>query len=343
MKWFSKLERKYSKYAIKNLMFYIIALYAFGFIINLFYPIVYVEYFSLNAEMILHGQVWRIITFIIQPTTTSVIFIFFSLYLYYMIGTVLERAWGAFRFNVYFFMGVILHVLAAILIYLVFGVNLQLNTYYLNMALFMAFATVQPDMQLLLFFFIPIKIKWLAYLDAAFFIATIVFGYLTPWLPTNIWLGLSSIGVLPAPGYVYSAYVLATAALVSMLNFIVFFLISRSNQKTKTQKRYSQAMKDNYKGFGGSTKQNNQAGTSSTNSTNSTSGTSDANVTNKYHKITKHKCAVCGKTENDGDDLIFRFCSKCEGNYEYCSEHLYTHKHVTNETKENVSNFPNNN
>jgi len=334
MKWFSKLERKYGKYAIKNLMLYIIALYAFGFIINLFYPAVYQAWFSLNAEKILHGQIWRIVTFIIQPTTTSVLFIFFSLYLYYMIGTVLERAWGSFRFNVYFFMGVILHVLAAILIYLVFGVNLELNTYYLNMALFMAFATVQPDMQLLLFFIIPIKIKWLAYLDAAFFIATIVFGYLTIWLPTNIWIGLYSIGILPAPGYVYSAYVLATAALVSMLNFIVFFLISRSNQKTKTQKNYTQTMKDNNKMYGGGPKQSEQPRTASTN---------DTTVVNKYHKIAKHKCAICGKTENDGEDLIFRFCSKCEGNYEYCSEHLYTHKHITNEPKQNVSNFPNNN
>ena len=331
MKWFSKLERKYGKYAIKNLMFYIIALYAFGFIINLFYPDVYVNYFSLDAEAILHGQIWRIVTFIIQPTTTSVIFIFFSLYLYYMIGTVLERTWGAFRFNIYFFMGVILHVLAAILIYLKFGVSLHLNTYYLNMALFMAFATVQPDMQLLLFFIIPIKIKWLAYLDAVYFMATIVFGYLSIWLPTNIWLGLYSIGVLPAPRSVYSAYVFATAALVSMLNFLVFFMISRTNRKTKTQKKYSQAMKENKNVYGTRTRQNEQ------------SVKNDDTVVNKYHKIAKHKCAICGKTENDGDDLIFRFCSKCDGNYEYCSEHLYTHKHITNEAKENVSNFPNNN
>ena len=90
-------------------------------------------------------------------------------------------------------------------------------------------------------------------------------------------------------------------------------------------------MKDNNKVYGGSAKQSNQP------------NTSDAPVANKYHKIAKHKCAICGKTENDGEDLIFRFCSKCEGNYEYCSEHLYTHKHITNEPKQNVSNFPNNN
>ena len=42
---------------------------------------------------------------------------------------------------------------------------------------------------------------------------------------------------------------------------------------------------------------------------------------------TKHKCAICGRTEKDGDNLVFRYCSKCNGNYEFCQEHLYTHKH----------------
>lgn len=329
MNWFIKLERKYSKYAIKNLMYYIIALYALGFIINLFFPEVYSTFFSLNAEAILHGQVWRIVTFIMQPPTTSLIFILFSLYLYYMIGTVLENAWGAFRFNVYFFMGVIFHVFAAIIIYLVFNTNLELNTYYLNMALFMAFATIQPDMQLLLFFVIPIKIKWLAYLDGAYFIATIVFGYLTPVLPLNIWQGLYTIGILPASGY--TAYVFATAALVSMLNFVIFFIISKTNRKTKGQKIFRQAMNYDSKGYRSSAKQTAKTGTD----------TVKGNV--PFHKIAKHKCAVCGKTENDGDDLEFRFCSKCEGNFEYCTDHLYTHQHVTKETPNNVTNFSDNN
>lgn len=325
MKWFNKLERKYGRFAIKNLMFYIIALYAFGFIINLFFPDVYSAFFSLDAEKIIeHGQIWRIVTFIIQPPTSSIIFILFTLYLYYMIGVVLENAWGAFRFNVYFIMGVVLHVLAAIVIYLIFGKNFQLSTYYLNMALFMAFATIQPDMQMLLFFVIPIKIKWLAYLDAAFFAATIIFGYLAPWLPVKTWLTLYSIGIIATPE-------VATAALISMINFIVFFLMSRTNRKTKGQKAYRQVMKEKSRSYGTSSNQNEQ------------SGTSDIKGSNKFHRIAKHKCAVCGKTENDGDDLIFRFCSKCDGNYEYCNEHLYTHKHVTKETKDNVSNFSNNN
>ena len=63
----------------------------------------------------------------------------------------------------------------------------------------------------------------------------------------------------------------------------------------------------------------------------------DVNKIVRASKITKHKCAICGKTENDGDDLEFRFCSKCDGNYEYCSEHLYTHVHIKTNDSDNVT------
>lgn len=165
MNWLSKLERKFGRYAIPNLMNYIILLYGGGFILQLVNPSFYYQYLSLNAAAILHGQVWRIVTFIIQPPSTSVIFVIFALYLYYMIGMQLERAWGAFRFNLYFFSGVLFHVIAALAAYLLTGVSLPLDTWYLNMSLFFAFAALYPDMQFLLFFFIPVKVKWLAFLD----------------------------------------------------------------------------------------------------------------------------------------------------------------------------------
>lgn len=159
-----------------------------------------------------------------------------------MIGTVLERSWGAFKFNVYFFSGVILHVIAAILIYLIFGYNYHMNTYYINLALFMAFAYEQPDMEVLLFFVLPIKIKWLAWFDGALFAITIIGGYAVTFLPYNIWYGLASVGLLATS--VYACYVLATAALVSMLNFIVFMLITRkSKTKNQTQRNFNKAMK----------------------------------------------------------------------------------------------------
>ena len=85
----------------------------------------------------------------------------------------------------------------------------------------MAFAMEQPDMEVLLFFIIPIKIKWMAILDAVIFGITIVFGYLVPFLPRNVWYSLYAAGFL-APSAIM-CYANATAALVSMLNFIIFF------------------------------------------------------------------------------------------------------------------------
>ncbi|MGN0481342.1 MAG: hypothetical protein ACI4EV_07205, partial [Lachnospiraceae bacterium] len=103
MSWFDKLERKWGRYAIKNLMLYVIAVYAVGFIVISFWPDTYYNYLSLDVSKILQGQVWRIITFVIQPPNTNIFWIFISLYFYYFLGTTLERTWGAFKFNVYYF------------------------------------------------------------------------------------------------------------------------------------------------------------------------------------------------------------------------------------------------
>ena len=111
--WLDKLERKFSRYAIPNLITYIIILYAAGFALDLINPTFYSQFLSLDASKILQGQIWRIVTFIIQPPSDSLIFIAFALYLYYMIGKQLEAAWGAFRFNLYFFSGMLFIVLGA--------------------------------------------------------------------------------------------------------------------------------------------------------------------------------------------------------------------------------------
>ena len=220
MKWFDKLERRFGKYAIHNLMYYIIGIYVLGFAVAMFFPDVYSAYLSLNVEMILRGQIWRLFTFMLQPPSYSLIFILFTLYFYYMIGTVLERIWGAFRFNVYYFSGVILHIVAAFVIYFIFGQSFSMSTYYINLALFMAFAVEQSDTQVLLFFVLPIKMKWLGILDGIIFGVTIVGGFMVTILPETVWYGLYNMGLLA--GSVYYCYVNATCALVSMLNFLVF-------------------------------------------------------------------------------------------------------------------------
>lgn len=289
MKWYYKLERKFGKYAIRNLMNYIVVLYAAGFVIYVFGGDFYDNYLSLDMAMVLRGQVWRLLTFIMQPPSTSLFFIVFSLYFYYIMGNILERAWGAFRFNLYYISGVLLHIIAALVIYLVFDARFTFNTYYLNLSLFLAFAMLMPDAQVLFMFIIPIKVKWVAYVDMAYLGLTIISGFLLNVLPMNVIVGLLRLGIWASP-------VAATAALLSILNFVVFYCTT-ANFKRVTPKEVIRRAEFRHKVRVGS------------------SGA-------------LHKCAVCGRTEKSDENLEFRYCSKCQGNFEYCNEHLYTHKHV---------------
>ncbi len=290
MRWMDKLERRYGKYAIPNLMYYIIILYAIGFVIQVFSPELYSGYLALDPAAILHGQIWRIVTFIIVPPDGSFIFIFFSLYLYYTIGKMLEYQWGAFKFNLYFFSGMLLHVLACLLIYLVTGISLSYGTMYLNMSLFFAFAALYPDVQFLLFFIIPIKCKWLGYANGIYFAITIIMGFLVPYLPNGmgIMMSLAQFGIIAIPAN-------SVAALVSFLNFIIFYFATRRNQLSPKQVRRRR--------------------------------TYEKKIRAASERSNHHRCTICGRTEKDGEDLEFRFCSKCVGNYEYCQDHLFTHEH----------------
>ena len=288
MKWLNKLERKFGKYAIPNLMFYIIILYAVGFVLNLMNEGFYHQYLSLNMSAILQGQIWRLVTFIIQPPESSLIFMIFTLYLYYMIGRQLEYVWGSFRFNFYFFMGVIFHIIGALLAYGLFKVSLPLGTYYLNLSLFFAYAAIYPNHQFYLFGIIPVKVKWLAWIDAAYFGYTI----LQAFMPTY--------GGNPMFGWYFKAS--ALEAFVSVLNFLVFFLMTRnmkrfSPKEIKRKQVYRRQVQE---------------------------GRQEA----QYANGAKHRCHVCGRTELDDENLEFRYCSKCNGNYEYCQDHLFTHEHV---------------
>ncbi len=287
-----KLERKFGRYAIHNLMYYIIILYALGYVIVTFVPQFYVQYLSLDPTMILRGQIWRIITFIIYPPNTGLFYFLISMYLYYSIGRILEAQWGAFRFNLYFFTGVLLHVVAAFISCYVFGANIgpAFGTYYLNYSLFFAFAATYPDMQFLLFFIIPIKAKWLGIINGIYFGVTIVAGFLANYLPYSVLIGLMNAGIIAHPAY-------SAMALVSLANFLIFFFGMRSMRRYNPKEIYRRKV------YTKSVKQGQKSAAT-------------------------HRCAVCGRTEKDGDDLVFRFCSKCNGNYEYCQDHLFTHEHV---------------
>lgn len=285
-KFLNKMERKLGRFAIPNLMFYIIILYAVGFVLDLFAPEVYYNWLALDAGAILRGQVWRIITFIIKPPETSLLFVIFTLYLYYMIGTELEHVWGTFRFNLYYFTGVLLHVIAVFVVYAFTELSLPMDTYYLNMSLFFAFAAIFPNQRLYLFGIIPIKMKYLAWLDGAYFVYAIYLAI--------------RYGSQPVVGAYYIAA--ALAAVVSILNFLLFFLATRNYHKVspkqmKRRREYHKAV-------------------------------NEAKQTRTDANGARHRCAVCGRTELDDPNLEFRYCSKCNGNYEYCQDHLFTHEHI---------------
>ena len=131
-------------------------------------------YLALSPYHILHGQIWRLVSWVLIPPSGLDIFTIIMLLFYYSLGTALERTWGEFRYNVYIFSGILFTVIGAFLLYFIGGLQISLygasiiSTYYINLSIFLAFAANYPDMQVLLYFVIPIKIKWMAYLDIAY-------------------------------------------------------------------------------------------------------------------------------------------------------------------------------
>ena len=292
MKLLNKLEKKFGKYAVKNLMYYIIMLYAFGFVIMLMKPEFYTQFLSLNAQAILRGQVWRIFTYIIYPPSGSLITILISLYFYYVVGSMLERQWGTFRFNLYFFTGVLLHAVAAILIYLIWDTVLIMGTYYLNLSMFFAFAAMFPDMRVLFMWLIPIKMKWLAYFDGIYFIVTIIAGFMSDYLSPAMINRLYGFGIVPNKAY-------AVMALVSLLNFLIYASTFRSVQRMTPKEVYRRKVYEQ-----------------------------QVAKAQEMKNMPRHKCSICGRTEKEFPELEFRYCSKCDGNHEYCQDHLFTHTHI---------------
>lgn len=283
MNFINKLERKFGKHAIHNLMFYITIMYAAGAIIQLINPYFYTIYLSLDVPAVLRGQIWRLFTFIIIPPSKVSLWLILELWVYYSIGNSLERQWGAFRFNLYYFTGILLNIVAIFLMYFITGKGMNVGLLYINRSLFLAFAALYPNVQFLIMFIIPVKVKWLGILYGAYIV---------------IEMGSAIIS---------GNYAHAVAIAISVGNFLIYFF------STRNYKRYSPSeykRKRTYK--------------------KAVSGDRRGTVTPFPSKnvITRHKCVVCGKTELDDENLEFRFCSKCDGDYEYCTDHIFTHEHV---------------
>ena len=282
----SNFEKKFGKYAIKNLSLTLIMCYAAGYLIEMVLPGLF-YFLTLNPYAIIHGQVWRLVTWIlIPPDSSNLFFVLLMLYFYYSLGTSLERTWGTYRYNVYIFSGMLFTIIGSFLMmgycYLVrpadmvaYGpsvffsaVSPLFSTYYVNMSIFLAFAATFPEVQVLLMFIIPLTVKVLGIIYGVMLIANFI------------------------QGSAYSRFAMAA----SLFNFVVFWITSKNHihMSPKQVKRRQEFRREVKRNTG----------------------------------VTKHKCAICGRTELDSPDLEFRFCSKCNGNYEYCQEHLFTHQHV---------------
>ena len=272
----TRLERKFGRYAIPNLSLYIVVTYAAGYLLMLTSSRL-LGYLTLEPYYILRGQVWRLVSWLLIPPDSLSIFTIITLLFYYSVGNTLERTWGTFRYNVYIFTGILMTIVGSFLLYFLYGGNVLMgnafSTYYISMSIFLAFAATYPNMQVLLYGIIPLKVKWMGYLE----------------------------GILVLIRLIRGGWAIRVVIICSLLNFIVFFSSSGSmrrfrpkeiRRKQKVQKAVHQSQ------------------------------------VNRNGTVTKHKCAICGRTERDGEHLEFRFCSKCNGNYEYCQDHLFTHTHV---------------
>ena len=269
----SKFEKKFGKYAIHNLTMVLIMCYVAGYVIELMGSAAgnnLLGFLTLDPYRILHGQIWRLVTWVIVPPDSLDIFTIIMLLFYYNLGTALERTWGTYRYNVYIFSGILFTggmatETASVVFY---SGSYAFSTYYINLSIFLAFAATYPDMQVLLMFVIPVKVKWMGILDAILMVYTVIAGNL------------------------FTKF----AVVASLLNFVLYFYrLHRSRISPKQMHRKAQFERKSNAGRA---------------------------------KVTRHKCAVCGRTEEDDPNLEFRFCSKFNGNYEYCQYHLFTHEHV---------------
>ena len=167
--WMDRLEQKYRRYAISNLMMYVVVTMAAVFVLDMLMPVNLTSYLVFSKAAILRGQIWRLVTFMFLPPNSSIFWILFALYFYWMIGSSLENQWGSFKFNMYYLFGMIGSILSGMI------TGYATNS-YLNLSLFLAFALLYPNVQVYVFFILPVKVKYLAWIDAAGLLLSFVMG-----------------------------------------------------------------------------------------------------------------------------------------------------------------------
>ena len=270
--WLDRFCYKHPRLGIPNLMTILVVGTALVYLMDLFSGGMFSAMLDFYPAAILRGQVWRLVTFLFIPLSYRPITLLLSLYFYWWIGKSLEREWGTTKFTVFYACGVLFNIIFGFLA----G---STSVTYLNLSLFFAFASLYPDLQVLLIF-IPVKVKWLAWIDAAFFALTILFNL----------INFNFVGAL--------------LPLVAILNYVLFFWSFLRDFVRRIFRRYQHQ--------------------SSRQTINFKKAAREA----KKDKGYLHKCAVCGVTDADDPNMEFRYCSKCNGYYCYCADHINNHAHI---------------
>jgi hypothetical protein len=260
MKLIDILERKIGRFAVPNSTVYLIAGQTFFYLFLMMGKLDRSQLW-LSADRLSQGEWWRLATFPFDPPLQNPLFAFFAWYLFYLMGSALEELWGAFRYNVFLLAGYCLMVAASFV-----TPAFPVSNAFLGGSVFLAFAFLFPDFQLLLFFIVPVRIKWLALFT---------------------WLGYGYLFL--AGGWSSRMMVLASVG-----NFLLFFardiMINLRHGKRKMVKKAANAVSDNAPAF--------------------------------------HRCSVCGITDKTHPKMDFRYCPECDGQYGYCTEHIFNHEHV---------------
>ena len=271
-------------FGIRNLMIYIVACNIGVYLLDMFSRgsgLSALLYFSLDR--LLHFEVWRLITWVFIPEAGGAFYLLISCYFYYWIGTSLERQWGTAKFTCYYLGGMVFTLLGAILVSLLTGYPVALyGAGYVNFAMFLAFAMLWPDAQVLLFFIIPIRIKYLAYLDLGFFAIRIV-----SYIAAGMWFQ----SIVP---------------LMALLNFVVMFWpdLQRFFHTEKARTRQAAHFHNT---------------------------AASARRQAQQPRAGERRCSVCGRTNLTNPELDFRYCSRCAGYHCFCSDHIFSHVHFTDE------------
>lgn len=323
----NKIEKKIGKYAIKNLIYYVLGGYVVGYILLLADSrLGLYQYITLEPHLVMRGQVWRLFSWVLTPPQALSFWIIFMFMLYFFIGRSLEQNLGAFRYNLYMFSGWFFMTLGAMLMYWItsaFGtpVSMNISTYYINMASFLAFAVLYPDVRVYFFGILPIKIKILAWIDVGLLGLEIV-NYISV-------LFMNSLNI-PMISQMMNEYGLSEqystlscitgifSILISLLNFLIFFLTNRK-KRAEANKRRAEYEKKVEQG-----RRENQTYARSAYASANTERSNKPSFTG----VVVHRCSVCGRTSLTNPELQFRYCSKCSGNHEYCEDHLFTHTHI---------------